>query len=193
MLARRKLTALLEIADVESEKSDNRDSPKTSLVERSFMKTEKPQKLFEKINTMLKGSFEEVDEGQTLTIEGVQYKKCCLELSVALAVGGLETSRTDIRKQAQIWITGVPDYLKTGVAKNEAKPGETLFEDYLNKVVHDDESAIVCLAIPNENATRVWAGVRATLASSKVLYLKYVPVTSQLSCQGMQMHPPRSY
>ena len=60
-------------------------------------------------------------------------------------------------------------------------------------MVHDDESAIVCLAIPNENATRVWAGVRATLASSKVLYLKYVPVTSQLSCQGMQMHPPRSY
>ena len=193
MLARRKLTALLEIADVESEKSDNRDSPKTSLVERSFMKTEKPQKLLEKINTMLKGSFEEVDEGQTLTIKGVQYKNCCLALSVALAVGGLETSRADIRKQAQIWITGLPDCLKTGVAKNEAKPGETLFEDYLNKVVHDVECAIVCLAIPNENATRVWAGVHATLESSKVLYLKYVPVTSQLSCQGMQTHPPRSY
>ena len=42
-------------------------------------------------------------------------------------------------------------------------------------MVHDDESAIVCLAIPNENATRVCAGVHATLASSKVLYLKYVP------------------
>ena len=92
----------------ESEKSDNRDSPKTSLVERSFMKTEKLQKLLEKINTMLKGSFEEVDEGQTLTIKGVQYKNCCLALSVARAVGGLETSRTDIRKQAEIWITGFP-------------------------------------------------------------------------------------
>ena len=95
-------------ADVESEKSDNRDSPKTSLVERSFMKTEKLQKLLEKINTMLKGSFEEVDEGQTLTIKGVQYKNCCLALSVARAVGGLETSRTDIRKQVEIWITGFP-------------------------------------------------------------------------------------
>ena len=42
-------------------------------------------------------------------------------------------------------------------------------------MVNDDESAIVCLAIPNENATRVCAGVHATLASSKVLYLKYVP------------------
>ena len=179
-------------ADTESEKA-NKNSPKTSLLERSFMKTKKLQNLLEKINTMLKGSFEEVDEGQTLTIKGVQYKNCCLALSVARAVGGLGTSRTDIRKQAEIWITGLPDYLKAGVAKNEAKPGETLFEDYLNKVVHDDESAIVCLAIPNQNATRVWAGTEATLARSKVLYLKYTSqVTSQHSCQGMQIPPPRS-
>ena len=34
-------------------------------------------------STMLKGSFEEMEEDQTLTIKGIQFKSCCLALSVA--------------------------------------------------------------------------------------------------------------
>ena len=34
-------------------------------------------------STMLKGSFEEMEEDQTLTIKGIQFKSCCLALSMA--------------------------------------------------------------------------------------------------------------
>ena len=139
------------------------------------LRMKKEQKLLHNINSMLKNSFEEVDEGQCLTIKGVQHKNCCLALSVARAGAGLDATRTDVHKQAEAWIEGLPDYLACAVSKNEAKPGETLFEDYLNKVVQDDESMITCLAITHQNITRVWTGAHATLANSKVLYLKHVP------------------
>ena len=83
--------------------------------------------------------------------------------------------RTDVRKRAEQRVTELPQYLKNGIDKNEAKVGESLFEDYLNKVVRDDETRVVCLAIPNDNSTRVWAGAQACLTSSKILSLKYVP------------------
>ena len=58
---------------------------------------------------------------------------------------------------------------------NEASPGEMLFEDYLNKVVQDDESIMVCLVVTHQKITRVWAGLQATLEMSRVLYMKHVP------------------
>ncbi|CAE7562161.1 unnamed protein product [Symbiodinium natans] len=133
----------------------------------------KDQKVPGKIQSMLKDSFEEVDEGQLLTIRGEQFKKCCLALSVARALGGLDAPRTDVQKRAESWIMGLPEYLQSGVAKNEATAGEMLFEHYLNKVVQEDETVMVCLVLMNANVTRVWAGVKAALASCNVLYLKY--------------------
>ena len=72
-------------------------------------------------------------------------------------------------------MASLPAYLEHAVPANEASPGEMLFEDYLNKVVQDDESTMVCLVVAREKITRVWAGPQATLEKSKVLYIKHVP------------------
>ena len=96
------------------------------------------------VNSALKETFEEIDEGQLLVVNGVQYRNCCLPLAVARGLEGL-------------------------------KPGQMLFDDYLAKVVEDDSAMIACLVIPEENITRVWAGTRAALATSKMIVLKYLP------------------
>ena len=120
-------------------------------------------------------NFEEVDEGQCLTIDGVQHRNCCLPLAIARADAGLTATRTEVHKKAQEWMASLPAYLEHAVPANEASPGEMLFEDYLNKVVQDDESTMVCLVVAHEKITRVWAGPQATLEKSKVLYIKHVP------------------
>ncbi|CAE7869080.1 unnamed protein product, partial [Symbiodinium necroappetens] len=123
----------------------------------------------------LQEHFQEVDEGQLLVLEDVQFKNCCLPLAVARSLEGLEATRTAVHKCAALWIEGLPEHLRNAVTKNEAKPGEMLFDDYLAKVVEDDTSMIACLVIPQDNITRVWAGRRAGLTTSRVIILKYVP------------------
>ena len=129
----------------------------------------------DKIAASLQANFEEVDEGQCLTIDGVQHRNCCLPLAIARADAGLTATRTEVHKKAQEWMASLPAYLEHAVPANEASPGEMLFEDYLNKVVQDDESTMVCLVVAHEKITRVWAGPQATLEKSKVLYIKHVP------------------
>ncbi|CAE7253471.1 unnamed protein product [Symbiodinium sp. CCMP2456] len=143
--------------------------------EASVAHTEKEQETYGKINSALKEHFQEVDEGQLLVVEDVQFKNCCLPLAVARSLEGLEGTRTAVHKRAALWMEALPEHLKNAVAKNEAKPGQMLFDDYLAKVVEDDESMIACLVIPGENITRVWAGATATLATSRMIILKYAP------------------
>ncbi|CAE6925833.1 unnamed protein product [Symbiodinium sp. CCMP2592] len=125
-----------------------------------------------KIDELLAGSFQEVDEGQLLTVKGVVQKNCCLALAVTRAAEGLNATRTEVHKKAQAWMENLPRYLEHGVAKNEAAPGEMLYEDYLNKVVDDDESRMVFLVVASQNVTRVWAGPQASLSASKAIFLK---------------------
>ena len=129
----------------------------------------------DQIAVSLQANFEEVDEGQRLTIDGVQHRNCCLPLAIARADAGLSATRTEVHKKAQEWIAGLPAYMEYAVPANEASPGEMLFEDYLNKVVQDDESIMVCLVVTHQKITRVWAGLQATLEMSRVLYMKHVP------------------
>lgn len=135
----------------------------------------KPKKVADKIETLLDASFTEVDEGQCLSIDGKQHKNCCLALAVARAGEGLTATRSQVHEKAQAWIAGLPSYLEHAVPKNEAAAGDMLFEDYLNMVVRNDPTALVCLVVMSQKVTRVWAGPEATLTESKVLYLKHVP------------------
>ena len=108
-------------------------------------------------------------------VNGVQYRNGCLPLAVARRLQGLKSTKTTVHERAELWMAALPEHLRNAVAKNEAKPGQMVFDDYLAKVVEDDSAMIACLVIPEENITRVWAGTRAALATSKMIVLKYLP------------------
>ena len=103
----------------------------------------------------------EIDEGQTLEVEGEAHNNCCLPLALGRAKLGRDASKAAVRHWAAAWVARLPAEQQSAcrVDVNEAKLGEGLYDDYVDfERAAEPEANKIILVVWTRRRTRPGRG-----------------------------------